>query len=64
MAKDAIQNKIPRAQSFDVTGFNKDTVQIVNDSNYKKQIRYSLDITYIDSNKVLQKKKRNSNVYS
>lgn len=57
IAKDEIQNKLHRARAFDVTGFKEDTVEIQNDSNFKKQIRYSLDIEYLDSNKVLQKKK-------
>lgn len=57
IAKDAIQNKLHRARSFDVTDFKEDTVEVQNDSNFKKQIRYSLDIEYLDSNKVLQKKK-------
>jgi len=57
IAKDAIQNKLHKARAFDVTDFKEDTVEVQNDSNFKKQIRYSLDIEYLDSNKVLQKKK-------
>ena len=57
MAKDEIQNKLHKARSFNVTAFNEDTVQSENDSNFKKEIRYSLDIEYLDSNKVFQKKK-------
>ncbi|MEO6904718.1 MAG: hypothetical protein ABI148_00015 [Ginsengibacter sp.] len=56
ISKDEIQNKLHRARAFDVTHFKEDTVEIENDSNFKKQIRYSLDIEYLDSNKVLQKK--------
>ena len=56
-AKDAIQNKLHKVRAFDVTGFKEDTVEVQNDSNFKKQILYSLDIEYLDSNKVLQKKK-------
>ena len=57
IAKDVIQNKLHKARGFDVTRFEEDTVEVQNDSNFKKQIRYSLDIEYLDSNKVLQKKK-------
>jgi hypothetical protein len=57
MAKDAIQYKLYKARAFDVTGFKEDTVEVQNASNFKKQIRYSLDIEYLDSNKILQKKK-------
>jgi hypothetical protein len=57
MAKDLIMDQLHRAKSFDVTGFREDTVQMPNDSNFKTQIRYSLDIEYLDSNKVFQKKK-------
>jgi hypothetical protein len=56
MAKDEIQNELHRPRAFDVTGFKEDTIEIPADSNFKKQIRYSLDIEYLDSNKVLQKK--------
>lgn len=57
IAKDEIQNKLHKVRAFDVTGFKEDTVEVQNDSNFKKQIRYSLDIEYLDSNKILQKKK-------
>ncbi|MEO8719992.1 MAG: hypothetical protein ABI372_02730 [Ginsengibacter sp.] len=57
MSKNEIQKKLHNAHSFDVTAFEEDTVEIQNDSNFKKQIRYSLDIEYLDSNKVLQKKR-------
>jgi len=57
MAKNVIENKLHRTSGFDVTGFQEDTVAMPNDSNYKKQIRYSLEIEYVDSNKILQKKK-------
>jgi len=57
MAKDLIMNRLPKAKSFDITGFKEDKVQMPNDSNFKIQIRYSLDIEYLDSNKVFQKKK-------
>jgi hypothetical protein len=56
IAKNEIENKLQRPHGFDVTAFREDTVEIQNDSNFKKQIRYSLDIEYLDSNKVLQKK--------
>ncbi len=57
IAKNEIENRLQRPRGFDVTAFHEDTVEIRNDSNFKKQIRYSLDIEYLDSNKVLQKKK-------
>jgi hypothetical protein len=57
IAKNEIENKLQRPHGFDVTTFREDTIYIQNDSNFKKQIRYSLDIEYLDSNKVLQKKK-------
>jgi hypothetical protein len=56
MAKDLIMDRLPKAKSFDVTAFREDTVQMPNDSNFKREIRYSLDIEYLDSNKVFQKK--------
>ena len=56
-AKDEILKKLVKVNSFDVTGFNEDTVNIDGDSDFKKQIRYTLDITFVDSNKVFQKKK-------
>ncbi len=57
MAKNEIQSKLPRSRSFDITGFSEDTIQNVSDSNFKKQIRYTLDFVYQDSDKVLQHKK-------
>ena len=57
MAKDLIMDQLHKARSFDVTGFKEDTVQTPDDSNFKREIRYSLDIEYLDSNKVFQKKK-------
>lgn len=56
-AKDEILKKLVRVHSFDVTGFNEDTVNVEGDSDFKKQIKYTLDITFVDSNKVFQKKK-------
>ncbi len=57
MAKNEIESKLHRSRSFDITGFNEDTVQNSSDSNFKKQITYTLDFVYEDSNKVLQTKK-------
>ncbi len=57
MAKDEILKKLVKVNSFDVTGFNEDTVNIDGNSDFKKQIQYTLDITFVDSNKVFQKKK-------
>ncbi|HSV09691.1 MAG TPA: hypothetical protein VLI68_02910 [Hanamia sp.] len=56
-AKNEIRNKLEYPRAFDVTGFKEDTVESQNESDFKKQIRYSLDVEYFDSNKVLQKKK-------
>jgi hypothetical protein len=57
ISKDEIENKLGRVRSFDITGFNEDTVTVENNPDFKKQIRYTLDITFVDSNNVLQKKK-------
>lgn len=57
IAKNQIRSKLHQATAYDVTAFQEDTVETPNDSNFKKQIRYSLDIEYLDSNKILQKKK-------
>lgn len=56
MAKNEIMNKLKKVSSFDITGFKEDTIQSEFDSNFKKMIRYQLDITYIDSNKMVQNK--------
>jgi hypothetical protein len=56
MAKDEIRSKLNKARSFDVTGFNEDTVYNTADSNFKKLIRYQLSIKFIDSNKIEQNK--------
>jgi uncharacterized membrane protein len=57
MAKDVIETKLGKVTDFDITGFNQDTIKNPADSNFKKQIRYTLDIVYVDSNKVFQQKK-------
>jgi len=57
IAKNQIRSKLHHATGYDVTAFQEDTVETPNDSNFKKQIRYSLDIEYLDSNKILQKKR-------
>ena len=57
ISKDEIQSKLVKAHSFDVTGFSEDTVSVENDPDFKKQIRYTLYISFVDSNNVLQKKK-------
>lgn len=57
MAKDEIRHKLHNVRDFDVTGFYEDTLQNPVDSNFKKMIRYSLDVTYKDSNQVTQEKK-------
>lgn len=57
MAKDEILFQLHKVSSFDITDFNETTVRDTLDTNFKKMIRYVLDITYIDSNKELQNKK-------
>lgn len=57
MAKNQIRSKLHQPVGYDVTAFGEDTVATPNDSNFKKQIRYSLDVEYLDSNKMLQKKR-------
>jgi hypothetical protein len=57
MAKDEIRSELKKVRDFDVTGFSEDTVNNFPDSNFKKVIRYSLDIQYTDSNKNFQEKK-------
>ena len=57
MAKDAIQDKLHKAHSFDISFFKEDTVALTNDPYYKKVIQYTLNIEFLDSNKLLQKKK-------
>lgn len=57
MAKDEILSKLHKVSSFDITGFSENVVHDSSDTNFKKMIRYVLDITYIDSNKVVQNKK-------
>lgn len=58
MSKDEILNQLNKVSSFDVTGFSEN---IVSDSipgtNFKKAIRYVLDISYVDSEKMQQNKK-------
>lgn len=58
MAKDAILNQLHKVSSFDITGFNEDTINNnIPGTNLKKTLQYVLDITYVDSNKVPQNKK-------
>ncbi|MDQ2721578.1 MAG: hypothetical protein M3Z26_17715 [Bacteroidota bacterium] len=57
MAKDEIQSKFRRARDFDITAFKEEVVQNEADTNFKKQIRYTMDFVYLDSNKILQQKK-------
>lgn len=56
-AKDEIAAKIPRARQFNVLGFSQDTLSEYQDTAIKKPIRYSLDITYKDSNNIDQRRK-------
>ena len=57
VAKNVLEDQLHNVKSFDVTGFKEDTIQNTGDPNFKKEIQYSLDIEYVDSNKVFQKKK-------
>ena len=57
MAKNEILGKLHKVSSFDITGFSENIVHDSPDTNFKKMIRYVLDITYIDSNKIVQNKK-------
>lgn len=56
IAKDEIYVKLRKATAYDITGFREDTVKNIDNVNFTKQIRYTLNFVYIDSNKVLQKK--------
>ena len=56
MAKDEIRSKLYKAREFDITAFKEDTVEVSDNPDFKKEIRYHLDFEYLDSNKVLQKK--------
>ena len=55
-AKNLIMHELHRPKSFDVTGFSQDTIPVEGNENFKKEIRYLLDIEYLDSNNVFQKK--------
>ncbi|HEY5392035.1 MAG TPA: hypothetical protein VIJ57_07965 [Hanamia sp.] len=57
VAKNVIEDQFHNVKSFNVTGFKEDTIHETDDPNFKKEIRYSLDIEYVDSNKMVQKKK-------
>jgi len=57
VAKNVIEGQLHNVKSFNVTGFKEDTIHETDDPNFKKEIRYSLDIEYVDSNKMVQKKK-------
>ena len=57
IAKDEIRSKLQRARSFDITGFNEDTLSNYPDSAFKNPIRYTLDFVYKDSANVLQRKR-------
>ena len=56
MAKDEILHQLHKVSDYDITGFKEDTVEAINVPSLKKEIRYTLEFEYIDSNKVLQKK--------
>ncbi|MEO6136270.1 MAG: hypothetical protein ABIP35_14020 [Ginsengibacter sp.] len=56
-AKDEVRRKLPKIHSFDITGFSEDTIIVQDNADSKKQIRYTLDISFVDSNNVSQNKK-------
>ena len=56
MAKDEIRAQLHKPPGYNITGFKEDTIEAINVPGLKKEIRYTLDFEYIDSNKVLQKK--------
>jgi len=56
MAKDEIRSKLQKAHEYDITGFKEDTIEVSDNPDLKKEIRYQLDFEYIDSNNILQKK--------
>lgn len=57
VAKDEIKSKLRRITNFDVTSFAQDTVKNIADSSFKTQIRYTMGVSFTDSNKVFQQKK-------
>lgn len=58
MAKNEILNQLHKVSSFDITGFNEDTIIVsIQGTNLKKALRYVLDMSYVDSNKTPQVKK-------
>jgi hypothetical protein len=56
VAKDLVRKKLRGATSFDITGFKQDTLQTFSDTNYRRLLRYHLDIVYTDSLQQVQKK--------
>ena len=58
MAKNEILNQLHKVSSFDITGFDEDTIIVsIPGTNLKKALRYVLDISYVDSTKTPQVKK-------
>lgn len=56
-AKDQILDMLHKVTGYDIDHFKEDTVETPDNPDFKKQIQYTLDFEYVDSNKVLQKKK-------
>lgn len=56
MAKDEIHSKLHKAREYDITGFKEDTIEVTDNPDFKKEIRYQMSFEYVDSNNVLQKK--------
>ncbi len=57
IAKDVIRAKLHHALSFDVVGFNQDTVTNWTDTTIVHPISYTLDFVYNDSSGVLKSKR-------
>jgi len=56
MAKDEIRSQLRNVSGYDITGFKEDTLEVSDNPDFKKEIRYHLDFQYVDSSNVLQKK--------
>jgi hypothetical protein len=56
VAKDEIRSRLHNITAYDVTGFREDTLTNYPDSNFKRPLRYTLDISYKDSTGTMQKK--------
>ncbi|MEP6617543.1 MAG: hypothetical protein ABJA57_13225 [Ginsengibacter sp.] len=57
IAKDEIRSKIGMVTEFDILSFREDTLRNSTDTNFINPIRYTLDITFKDSGRVMLRKK-------